>query len=124
MAIEFALDEKGSPQKDPVTGLFMVNKNGAQEPLDLEKLFNGIAISNNDAADKRRKLEAVQAELSTTKTELDAMRAEIEAMKSGGKGNDSKDPKEMEWERRLKSLEESNAKKDEENKRLKMEQEQ
>lgn len=107
MAIEFVLDDKGNPQKDAETGLYLMKRNDKTEPLDLEKLFQGIAESNRDAAAKRKALESVTADLADAKAALEAMKDEVAKMKaSGGDKKDGAPPQESEEMRKIKALEE------------------
>ena len=121
MPVEFVLDEKGAPQKDAVTGHYLVKRNGENTPLDLDKLFQGITDSNRDAQAKRQALEKMTADLTAVRAELETLKAENESLRKSG---DSKDKsQETETERRIRALEDSLAKEREEKKRIQEEQE-
>lgn len=124
MAIEFVLDDKGNPQKDAETGLYLMKRNDKTEPLDLEKLFQGIAESNRDAAAKRKALESVTADLADAKAALEAMKDEVAKLKgSGGDKKDGAPPQESEEMRLIRQLQADVKREREEKAALKAEQE-
>lgn len=123
MAIELLLDDKGVPQKDPETGLYLMKRNGNTEPLDLDKLFAGVAASNRDAADKRKALEAATAELNALRSDFDGMKAKLAELEASGGGKGGTPPQESEEMRRIKSLEAALKKEQEEKAAIRAEQE-
>lgn len=120
MAIDFVLDESGNIRKDEASGLCLIRRNGREEPLDLDRLFQGINDSNRDAQAKRQALEKAEGDLEAARGKIEALTAEMTKLSASGGGRETG---ETETERRIKALEKSLAEEREEKQRIQAEQE-